>query len=169
MQSVDNEACIDDPLFSASIEPMLMIRLQRVGRKNDPSFRLVLVDSHRAARTGSVLEVLGNYDARKGDPIFHEERVQHWLATGAKPSDTVHNLLLSAKLIEGKKINVLPKKSQPKKEEVKEEPAEQAPAEALASEGSGEEQSGEGGETETVEKKSTDEGTGGVDLTEKAV
>lgn len=88
---------------------MLIIRLQRVGRKNDPSFRIIVTDSHRAAKTGSVLEVLGSYDARKGQPQIMAERVKHWLANGAQVSATVHNLLVGAKLIEGKKVNVLPK------------------------------------------------------------
>lgn len=100
---------------------MLSIRLQRVGRKNDPSFRVVLIDSHRASRSGKAVEVLGSYDARKGAPVLREERIRHWLASGAQPSGTVHNLLISGKILEGKKINVLAKKTPPKKEEVKEE------------------------------------------------
>lgn len=146
-----------------------MIRLQRVGRKNDPSFRVVLVDSHRAAKTGSVIETLGNYDARKGEPSFNKERVKHWLSVGAKPSDTVHNLFLSAKLIEGKKINVLPKKSPPKKEEavssLDEAPSEgkkEGKKEAIA-------EAAPAKETDSAEEKSTPEGEKGVDLTEKTV
>ncbi|MCI0542389.1 30S ribosomal protein S16 [bacterium] len=99
---------------------MLTIRLQRVGRTNDPSFRVILTDSKRAARTGGFVEILGNYDARKGSPHLQTERIKYWLSVGAKTSGTVHNLLLSEKIIEGKKINVLPKKSPPKKEVVKE-------------------------------------------------
>ena len=101
---------------------MLTIRLQRVGRKNDPSFRAVLVDSKRAAKTGRVTEVLGSYDARKGTPVFREDRIRYWISQGAQVSGTVHNLLISAGIISGKKVNVLPKKSPPKKE-VSEEPA----------------------------------------------
>jgi len=44
---------------------MLKIRLQRVGKKHDPSFRVVLTDSARAARSGSVNEVLGFYSANR--------------------------------------------------------------------------------------------------------
>lgn len=95
---------------------MLKIRLQRVGRKNDPSFRVVLTDSKNAAQSGSFLEILGSYSARQGKPSIKEDRVKYWMSVGAKPSDTVHNLLLSEKIIAGKKINVLPRKSPPKKE-----------------------------------------------------
>lgn len=96
---------------------MLKIRLQRVGRKNDPSFRIIVTDSHRAAKTGSVLEVVGNYDARHGEPKVDAERVKHWLSVGAQVSGTVHNLLVDQKIISGKKVNVLPKKTPIKKEE----------------------------------------------------
>lgn len=117
---------VDFIFLYASISPMLVIRLQRVGKKNDPSFRVVLVDSKRSAKTGRFLEVLGNYDARKGEPALKGERIAHWLSVGAQPSGTVHNILISAKLIDGKKINVLPKKSPPKKEEKPEEKKEVA-------------------------------------------
>ncbi len=101
---------------------MLTIRLQRVGRKNDPSFRVVLTDSKNATRSGSFLEILGSYSARQGTPVIKADRVKYWMSVGAKPSDTVHNLLISEKVITGKKINVLPRKSPPKKEgEVKAE------------------------------------------------
>ena len=98
---------------------MLAIRLQRTGRKNEPTFRIVLTDSKNAAKSGKSLEVLGNYDSRRGDKAeIKFDRVKYWMAQGAKPSGTIHNLLVSKKLIEGKKINVLPKKRPIKKEEV---------------------------------------------------
>ncbi len=90
---------------------MLKIRLQRVGRKHEPSFRLVLTDSKNSTKSGKYLEILGNYDARRGEKSeFKAERISHWMSKGAKASDTVHNLLISKKIIEGKKINALPKK-----------------------------------------------------------
>jgi small subunit ribosomal protein S16 len=95
---------------------MLKIRLQRVGRKNDPSFRLVLTDSKNATRSGKFLEILGAYSARQGEPTIKGERIKYWMSVGAKPSDTVHNLLIKEKVITGKKVNVLPKKTVPKKE-----------------------------------------------------
>ncbi|MBU4223820.1 30S ribosomal protein S16 [Patescibacteria group bacterium] len=89
---------------------MLKIRLQRVGRKHDPSFRVVLVDSRRAAKSGSFLEILGVYNARKGEPQFDSERIKEWISKGAQLSGTVHNLLVRKKIIKAKKINVLPPK-----------------------------------------------------------
>ena len=96
---------------------MLTIRLQRVGRKNDPSFRVILVESKRAAKTGNYQEMLGSYDPRLNRVSLETHRIKHWMNMGATVSDTVHNILVSEKLIEGKKINVLPRKSPPKKEE----------------------------------------------------
>ncbi|HVV39059.1 MAG TPA: 30S ribosomal protein S16 [Candidatus Paceibacterota bacterium] len=113
---------------------MLTIRLQRRGRTNDPSFRVILVESKRAAKTGNFQEVLGSYDPRIDRTDLKADRIKHWLSMGATVSDTVHNILINQKIIEGKKINVLPKKTVEKKEEEKAEaPAvEAAPAEAVA-------------------------------------
>ncbi|MDP3996419.1 MAG: 30S ribosomal protein S16 [bacterium] len=96
---------------------MLKIRLQRVGRKNVPVFRVVLTDHKNSAKSGKFLEVLGSYDPVHNKKEIKVERVKHWLSVGARPSETVHNFLIDRKLIEGKKINVLPKKRPIKKEE----------------------------------------------------
>ncbi len=98
---------------------MLTIRLQRVGRKNEPTFRVVVTDSKTAAKKNRRFhEIVGSYDARdKNVTNLNAERIKHWLSKGAQASGTVHNLLISKKVIEGKKINVLPQKTAPKKEE----------------------------------------------------
>jgi small subunit ribosomal protein S16 len=90
---------------------MLKIRLQRIGRKNDPSFRVVLTDSKNSTKSGRFKEILGSYNVKTGLVSFKNERVSYWLANGAQASDTVHNYLVSHKVIEGKKKNVLSKKS----------------------------------------------------------
>lgn len=118
---------------------MLNIRLQRVGRKNDPSFRVIVADSKLKPKTGNVIEVLGSYNARMGKPVINTERVKHWMSVGAKASGTVHNLLVDLKTVSGKKINVLGKKTPIVKEVPKEEakaPVATAPAvaEAIADE-----------------------------------
>jgi len=85
---------------------MLKIRLQRVGRSKDPSFRLILTDSRKPPRSGKRLELLGSYDARRGSPQFKTERIKHWLSKGVQTSETANNLLVDAKIIEGKKKKV---------------------------------------------------------------
>ena len=95
---------------------MLTIRLQRRGRKHDPSFRLVVTDSKRSAQSGKYLEMVGSYDPRSDRADLRAERITHWMQHGTQVSDTVHNLLISHKVIAGKKINVLPKKTVPQAE-----------------------------------------------------
>jgi small subunit ribosomal protein S16 len=118
---------------------MLKIRLQRVGRKHEPSFRLVLTDSKNGPKSGKYQEVLGWYDVRRDNKAeqFDVARIKYWTSKGAKVSDTVHNFLVEKKVIEGKKINKLPKKSPIKKAEPKaegEKKAATAPATAPAAE-----------------------------------
>ena len=100
---------------------MLKIRLQRVGRKHEPSFRLVLTDSKNSTKSGKYLETLGNYDTRRGEKSeFKGERISYWMSKGAQVSGTVHNILVDKKIVSGKKVNVLPLK----KAIVKDAPAE---------------------------------------------
>ncbi|ETB63603.1 TPA: 30S ribosomal protein S16 [Candidatus Nomurabacteria bacterium] len=97
---------------------MLKIRLQRIGRKNDPAFRVVLTDSKNSAKSGRFKEILGSYNLKKNEVVFKADRISYWMKNGAQVSDTVFNFLVSQKLIEGKKKNVLSKKSptKPRKE-----------------------------------------------------
>lgn len=90
---------------------MLTIRLQRIGRKNNAAFRVLLTDSKNSAKSGKFLEILGSYNLKKGEVLFKQDRVAYWISKGAQVSDTVHNFLVAQKLIEGKKKNVLSKKS----------------------------------------------------------
>ena len=97
-----------------------MIRLQRVGRKHDPAFRVVAVDSRRSTKSGRFLEILGSYNPRhRSQAKFKAERIKHWLSLGAKTSVTLHNLLIDQKIITGKKINVLPSRKKVKVEDKK--------------------------------------------------
>lgn len=89
---------------------MLKIRLQRIGRKNDPSFRAVLTDSKNSTKSGRFLEILGTYNPKAGEKKLDTERMKYWMSKGAQCSGTMHNFLIHDKVIAGKKINVLPKK-----------------------------------------------------------
>ncbi len=94
---------------------MLMIRLQRIGRKNEAHFRVVLTDHKNAAKSGKFQEILGAYNPKSGIVTLEEDRVKHWMSVGAQPSGTVYNFLVAKKLVEGKKKNVLSRKSPTKK------------------------------------------------------
>lgn len=90
---------------------MLKIRLQRIGRKNDPAFRVVLTDSKNSTKSGKFKEIIGSYNVKQGEVIFKTDRVKYWISQGAQVSDTIHNFLVNQKIITGKKKNVLSKKS----------------------------------------------------------
>ena len=88
------------------------------------------MQDHRRSpkKTRGVSEYVGFYDARKGTPAINAERVLYWIGQGAQPSDTVHNLLVDAKIIKEKKVNAMNKKTKPVKEVPKEEAKKPAPA-----------------------------------------
>ena len=90
---------------------MLMIRLQRVGRKNEAMFRFVVTEKHKGPKSGRVVELLGSYSPKLNEINVKADRATYWLSVGAQASDTVHNLLLKKGIIKGKTINVLPKKT----------------------------------------------------------
>lgn len=85
---------------------MLTIRLTRKGKKNQPFFRVVVIDKRRSSKGGRAVEVLGYVDPLTKRKNLKKERILYWLSKGAKPSDTIHNLLVSEKIIDAKKIHV---------------------------------------------------------------
>lgn len=88
-----------------------MIRFQRIGRVNDPAFRIVVLEKERAAKAGNIVEQVGTYNPRSKALTLDKDRVSHWIGVGAQPTDSIHNLLISQGVISGKKINVLPRKT----------------------------------------------------------
>jgi small subunit ribosomal protein S16 len=90
---------------------MLMMRLKRVGRKNNPAYRLVVVDKRTSVKSNKTIDLLGSYEPKLGRISINGEKAKHWLSKGVQPSDTVYNMLVTQKIIEGKKRNALPKKS----------------------------------------------------------
>jgi len=90
---------------------MLMMRLNRVGRKNNPAYRIVVVDKRTSTKSSKTIDLLGSYNPKLGQISINSEKAKHWLAHGVQASDTVHNMLISQKVIEGKKRNALPRKT----------------------------------------------------------
>ena len=70
------------------------IRLNRLGAKKNPYYRIVVADS-RAPRDGRFIEILGNYDPSQTPALVSvdEEKVLSWMSKGAQPTDTVKSLL----------------------------------------------------------------------------
>src|SRR6185295_20402494 len=90
---------------------MLTIRLQRTGKKNQADFRIVLAEKESPVKK-KIVEVLGSYNPRKKDFRVREERVKYWLGQRIELSETVHNLFVTNKLVEGAKVKAfsIPKK-----------------------------------------------------------
>ena len=76
------------------------IRLMRVGKKKQPTYRVVVADG-RSARDGRAIEIIGHYNPRTEPVEFvvDEEKAKSWMAKGAQPSDTVLRLLRSAGIV----------------------------------------------------------------------
>lgn len=73
---------------------MLAIRLARFGAKKKPTYRVVVIEKHRA-RDSRALEVVGFYNplTEPATVTFKHDRVSHWVGCGAQLSDTVTRLL----------------------------------------------------------------------------
>ena len=85
---------------------MLVIRFFRVGKKNQPSFKIIVADKRNAPRGGRFTEEVGFFNPLTKKRNLKGERIKYWISKGAQPSPTVHNLLVEEKIIEGKKIAV---------------------------------------------------------------
>ena len=106
---------------------MLSIRLSRMGSKNAPSYRVVVMPKQRDPKA-RVTEILGHYNPRRHprELVLKTDRIKYWLDNGAQATDTVWNLLVDEKIVTGKKRGVtnISKKRQAKlgeKEEAKKE------------------------------------------------
>lgn len=106
------------------------MRLQRIGRKNSPSYRVVIVDSRQGPKSGKFVDMIGFYDPKAGTRRIDGVKAAAWIGKGAQVSPTVHNMLITEKMIEGKKIMGVPAK----KEVVEAEAAPEAPKAEVAEE-----------------------------------
>lgn len=117
---------------------MVKIRLSRTGRKNLPSFRVV-VTPLREKRDSKVIEYIGHYNPVTKEFVLNKERAQYWLSVGAQPSDTLRRQFVKHGLIkeDSKKTFARPaKKKSTERKTAKEEARakaaevkEEAPAE----------------------------------------
>ena len=85
---------------------MLVFRLFRVGKNNQPSFKIVVTDKWNPSKDGSFVEQVGTYNPVTKEKTLNKERVQYWLKQGVQPSSTLHNLFIKDGILEGKKIPV---------------------------------------------------------------
>lgn len=125
---------------------MLKIRLQRIGKRGQVYFR-VIVTEHTKKPKGEYLELLGTYNPHEKVLKVKKDRIEYWVSKGAQPSPTVNNLLVNYKIWDKPKIQSWkPKKRQetsdkkqetqkteaPKVEEPKEEVVQPEPEPAVS-------------------------------------
>lgn len=79
---------------------MLAIKLKRIGKKHQPSYRIV-VNEKKSKMSGRFIEDLGWYNPFSKEIKIDKERVNFRLKTGAQPTDTVYNLLVKSGIISG--------------------------------------------------------------------
>lgn len=89
---------------------MLAIKLQRTGRKHQPSYRLVVAEK-RSKMAGPPVEDLGSYNTFTKVSTINKERISHWLKIGAQPTVTVHNFLVKEGVLSVAKLPVKMKKA----------------------------------------------------------
>lgn len=105
---------------------MLMVRLQRIGKRGQAYFRIVVTE-HTTKPKGRYLELLGSYDPHKKILNAKADRIKHWLSVGAKLSPTVNNLLINNKVIEGEKVKAWTAKKKIKDEAPQIKPDQTSP------------------------------------------
>ncbi len=81
---------------------MLAIKLKRIGKKHQPSFRII-VSEKRSKVGGRYLEDLGWLNPKTKECNIKKDRAGYWLKNGAQPTDTVYNLLVKSDVISGPK------------------------------------------------------------------
>lgn len=84
---------------------MLAIKLKRIGKKKQAAFRLIVAEKKSKVR-GRYVEDLGSYSPHTKVLRVSRERVTHWIGCGARPTESVHNLLITHGIIKGAKIPV---------------------------------------------------------------
>lgn len=109
---------------------MLSIRLSRVGKKNKPTYRFVIMEKGRDPY-GRALEILGSYNPHSKDLQVKGERINYWISKGAQMSPTVNNLLVANGIVKGDKVKAS-KSGKKKGEEASAASAEVKPAETVA-------------------------------------
>lgn len=82
---------------------MLAIKMRRVGKKHQASYRLVVMEKKSKLR-GVFTEDLGFYNPHSKEAKIDGERVKHWMERGAQPTATVNNLLIKKGMITGEKM-----------------------------------------------------------------
>lgn len=82
---------------------MLMIRFQRIGRKNDAAFRMAVLPKTAGPKAGKYVDLVGTYNPKTKAVTVDAEKIKGWVAKGAQVSPSLHNLLVAKGVLEGPK------------------------------------------------------------------
>ena len=111
---------------------MLMIRFQRIGRKNDASFRMAVLEKTAGPKAGKYVDLVGTYNPKTKQITYKAEKIQDWIRKGAQVSPSLKNLLIKNGVLTGEKAAVISKKNLEKN--VAKKKAEEEAAAAKAAE-----------------------------------
>lgn len=112
-----------------------MIRFQRIGRKNDPAFRIAVLDKASGPKAGKYVDLVGTYNPKTKAVTLKPDAIKKWMAQGAQASPSLHNLLVKEGVIDAPKTASVVSKGNLEKNIAKkaaEEEAAKAKAEADA-------------------------------------
>ena len=82
-----------------------MIRFQRIGRKNDPAFRIAVLDKASGPKAGKYVDLVGTYNPKTKAVTLKPDAIKKWMSQGAQVSPSLHNLLVKEGVIEGAKTS----------------------------------------------------------------
>lgn len=109
-----------------------MIRFQRIGRKNDASFRMAVLEKTAGPKAGKYVDLVGTYNPKTKQITYKAEKIQDWIKKGAQVSPSLKNLLIKNGVLEGSKVAVISKKNLEKN--IAKKKAEEEAAQAKAAE-----------------------------------
>lgn len=83
---------------------MLKIKLTKIGKKKEHSFKIILIENRAKPKPSRYLDILGNYNPAKKTFFLNKERISYWLSKGVQTSETVYNIFVKHGIVAGPKI-----------------------------------------------------------------
>jgi small subunit ribosomal protein S16 len=126
---------------------MLMIRFQRIGRKNDAAFRIAVLEKTAGPKAGKYVDLVGTYNPKTKVSTLKPDAIKDWMSKGAQVSPSVHNLLVKEGVLEGKKTDKVVSKTNLEKNIMKKKAEEEAAAAKAAADAKAAEEAAAAAET----------------------
>lgn len=111
-----------------------MIRFQRIGRKNDPAFRIAVLEKTAGPKAGKYVDLVGTYNPKTKATTLKPEAIKSWIGKGAQISPSLHNLLVKEGVVTAPKSAKVVKQSELTKNIAKKKAEEEAAAAKAAEE-----------------------------------